>query len=119
MDLPKDAKQRRAILRRCLDGQAVVFAVQVHAFFGGRAEDFHTVAERMICDDLIALGYRPRVRSHRNSLLRTVWVHQEPNFWQPMPMPDLEEECDCEGHKLVVSGVMAHLHRHLDAYPDD
>jgi hypothetical protein len=42
--LPKDEVRRRAILRRVLDGQAVVYAVQIYAFLGGEVKDFHTAA---------------------------------------------------------------------------
>jgi hypothetical protein len=74
-----------------------------------------------MCDDLAALGYRPRVRPHFfNSLLRTVWLHDEPDFMEPMPMPLLEDEADCVGPFRLADEIMADVTRRLDeVYPDD
>jgi hypothetical protein len=98
----------------------VVFAVQAYAFLGGDVKDFHTAAERQMCDDLVALGYRPRVRPHLNSLLRMVWVHDEPDFIEPMPMPILEDEADCIGPVRTAEEIASDLKRRLDeAYGED
>ena len=120
MFLPKDKACRRAILRRVLDGQAVVYAVQLFAFLGGEVADFHSAAERQMCNDLAALGYRPRVRPHLNSLLRTVWVHENPDFIEPMPMPLLEDEADCVGPVRSAEEIASDLKRRLDkAFGED
>jgi hypothetical protein len=118
--LPRDKARRRAILRRVLDGQAVVFAVQLYAFLGGDVADFDGPHLRQMCDDLAALGYRPRVRPHFNSLLRTVWVHDEPDFMELMPMPLLEDEADCPGPFRTAEEIELDLKRRLDeAYGED
>ena len=118
MVLPRNTRKRQAILRRVLDGQAVVYPVQVYAFMGGRVQDFHTVVERRMVHDLVALGYQPRDRPHFNSLLRTVWVHDEPDFLEPMPMPELEIEADCVGPERIRTArqIMADVERHLDEF---
>jgi hypothetical protein len=118
--LPKDEVRRRAILRRVLDGQAVVYAVQIYAFLGGEVKDFHTAAERQMCDDLVALGYRPRAQPHFNSLLHAVWVHDDPDFIEPMPMPILEDEADCIGPVRSAEEIASDMKRRLDeAYGED